>query len=292
MERQRNRSATEKGKDMVGITMGGIVAGLGGAAISAGGSLLGGFLDNRASKKQLKMAHAFEAQRIRMMANDAKLAGIHPLAALGVAANYQNPVSMVSSGGFGNAVGTAGQHIGQALTDYAQGQKADAKANAAAALAEKQLQLEERRVAVMEANSVTDRLLADTQIKRAQVETANAARQFNYANEGRTTVAPRPPLVEAYDPRTGRKYMTTPPDAPGIEERGANWWERVVAPNIENYEDLRSDFHRPARESRERRHMAGLLRERFGLTKTQALRAVLLIEKGRPLEAAIKEVQK
>lgn len=102
--------------------MSGIVSAAGavvGGLLGFGGSILGG----KSSKSAQKRAHAFEAQRIRMMAKDAKLAGIHPLAALGVASSYQNPVMGVPSSGYAQGLGALGQGLSQAATDYAQGQK-------------------------------------------------------------------------------------------------------------------------------------------------------------------------
>lgn len=69
---------------------------VGASLIGLGGNLLGGLF----GRKQQKDALAFERQRIQMTVNDAKAAGIHPLAALGVSSSYQNPYG-------GNPIGDA-----------------------------------------------------------------------------------------------------------------------------------------------------------------------------------------
>lgn len=198
-----------------------------GAGISAGGGILSGILGNKSSKKQQRAAQAFEAQRIRMMANDAKLAGIHPLAALGVAANYQNPHMGIGDGGFANSIGSAAQSIGSGLTDYAQAKKSEKMEAQAAALAERQFQQRERAMMIDAFRAETDRMLGSAQVKRIQVETANAMRQFEYQNVG----APRSPGVRKSD----GTYPGVDPSAP------VNNWRRVIGKDGEEYIEVSPD---------------------------------------------------
>lgn len=117
---------------------------LGAAAIGAGSGILGGILGGKKEKKQQRAAQAFEAQRIRMMANDAKLAGIHPLAAMGVASSYQNPAMMVSSGGMANGVAQAGRSIADGITDYANIKRESKEKLAQTAMVQRQLDRDDR----------------------------------------------------------------------------------------------------------------------------------------------------
>lgn len=105
-----------------------------GAGISAGASLLGGWLNNKSDKEagqnnaklQMQMANKnialqkeFAKSGIQWKVHDAKKAGVHPLYALGAQTTSFSPVSVgspySSSGSFGNALASAGQDIGRAV---------------------------------------------------------------------------------------------------------------------------------------------------------------------------------
>lgn len=80
---------------------------------AAAGGIVGKILDYNASKKAAKMNYKmqkeFAQHGIRWKVEDAKAAGLHPLAALGVQMSGYNPVS--SSSNFGDM----GQDIGRAI---------------------------------------------------------------------------------------------------------------------------------------------------------------------------------
>lgn len=89
-----------------------------GPLIGAGSSILGGVLSDRASAKQAEkdreLQKEFAKQGIQWRVEDARKAGIHPLAALGSSgAQYQN-VSPVT-GATGQGLSFAGQEMGQAI---------------------------------------------------------------------------------------------------------------------------------------------------------------------------------
>ncbi len=84
------------------------------AGIGAAGSLLGGMFDRNAQRSRDFKARRFEKQRIQMITKDALAAGIHPLAALGSAAGFQNPFAGAAPGGasMGGAIADAASQIG------------------------------------------------------------------------------------------------------------------------------------------------------------------------------------
>lgn len=99
-----------------------------GNIISAGASILGGFM-NRASQKDaqtqtayfadknMRMQEEFAQNGIRWRVNDAKKAGIHPLYALGASVPSYTPSSVSFAGdtSLGNSFAAAGQDIGRAI---------------------------------------------------------------------------------------------------------------------------------------------------------------------------------
>lgn len=176
---------------------------LGAAAIGAGSSILGGIMGSKSKKKQQAQAQAFEAQRIRMMANDAKLAGIHPLAALGVASSYQNPAMMVSSGGMANGLAQAGRSIADGITDYG-----NVKRETAARLSQQQ---------VTQRTLDREDRLADASILKMTAESKEAIARANLAiatqNQIRTDAAAQlrnPP--GGYSGTGGQYRGSTDPD--------------------------------------------------------------------------------
>lgn len=81
--------------------------------IGAVGGLVGKLFDHQNAKKmakqQYKQQKEFAQHGVRWRAEDAKKAGLHPLAALGMQATGYNPVS------YGSDFGSAGQDIGRAV---------------------------------------------------------------------------------------------------------------------------------------------------------------------------------
>lgn len=97
--------------------------------ISAGTSLLGGFLDRKESKDQssanVQMQKEFAQHGIRWKVEDAQRAGIHPLYALGAQTHSFSPVTVGSS--MGSAVANAGQDISRAIhATRTEGERVDA----------------------------------------------------------------------------------------------------------------------------------------------------------------------
>ncbi|AZL83001.1 DNA pilot protein [Apis mellifera associated microvirus 42] len=88
-----------------------------GALISAGSSILGGILGNKAAKsaatQQAKLQKQFAQNGIQWKVEDAKKAGVHPLYALGANTIAYSPQSVGDS--LGPAIASAGQDIGRAI---------------------------------------------------------------------------------------------------------------------------------------------------------------------------------
>ncbi len=108
--------------------MAAITAGVLGAAVGAGGSLLGGFLSDRnarlmnssqisLAKEQMAMQREFAQSGIRWRVADAKAAGIHPLYSLGATLSQPSPVSVnfQAQNNMGKALAQSGQNIGRAI---------------------------------------------------------------------------------------------------------------------------------------------------------------------------------
>lgn len=98
-----------------------------GAGISAGASLLGGILGDRAAdrrneqslalaREQMAMQREFAQMGVRWKVADAKAAGLHPLYALGGQTHAPSPVSvMQESSPLPGAISDMGQDIGRAV---------------------------------------------------------------------------------------------------------------------------------------------------------------------------------
>lgn len=90
-----------------------------GSIISAGANLIGGALNRRHEKSMAEnnanLQRDFAQMGIQWKVQDAKAAGLHPLAALGAQTITPSP-SYVSGGSFGNSVAAAGQDIGRAVS--------------------------------------------------------------------------------------------------------------------------------------------------------------------------------
>lgn len=101
-----------------------------GGAIGAVGSLAGGFLQSQGQQSANRLAEAqfdFNARRqdeymhnaVLYRVNDAKRAGIHPLAALGASLHSPSPISVgggIPDTGIGSGLAQAGQDIGRAVS--------------------------------------------------------------------------------------------------------------------------------------------------------------------------------
>lgn len=99
-----------------------------GDIISAGGRLIGGFLDRdtanknrdqemRIAQQNMQLQRDFAQQGIRWKVDDAKAAGIHPLYALGANTTSFSPVSISggSSSNWSDTLGSMGQDVSRAM---------------------------------------------------------------------------------------------------------------------------------------------------------------------------------
>jgi len=84
------------------------------ALISAGANLIGGFMGSKDKSKDIKMQKEFAQHGIRWKVEDAKAAGIHPLAALGAQTTSYAPVS-VGGSSMATGLASAGQDIARAV---------------------------------------------------------------------------------------------------------------------------------------------------------------------------------
>lgn len=81
-----------------------------GAIIGAGASLASSLLGSKSAKDNVKYQKQFAQNQVQWKVEDAKKAGIHPLAALGMPTHSFSPVSTDHSG-----IAQAGQDIGRAV---------------------------------------------------------------------------------------------------------------------------------------------------------------------------------
>lgn len=102
--------------------LGDIIGGIG----SIVGGLFGKSSAEKANAANIKLQQDFAKKGIRWRVNDAKQAGIHPLAALGAQTTSFSP-SVVGDNSFGTGIAQAGQDIGRAINaTRGQNQRADA----------------------------------------------------------------------------------------------------------------------------------------------------------------------
>lgn len=119
-----------------------------GDLISAGGRLIGGFLDRdtanknrdqemRIAQQNMAQQREFAQQGIRWKVEDAKAAGVHPLYALGANTTSFSPVSISggSSSNWSDTLGNMGQDVSRAMQATRTGQeRVDAFTRSAQAL--------------------------------------------------------------------------------------------------------------------------------------------------------------
>jgi len=97
-----------------------------GSILAAGGNLIGGILGSRDKAKDRSMQKEFAQHGIRWKVEDAKAAGLHPLAALGAQVSSYAPVS-VGSPGLGEGLAAAGQDVSRAINaTRSSGERVDA----------------------------------------------------------------------------------------------------------------------------------------------------------------------
>ena len=152
-----------------------------GAAIAAGGRLAGGFLGGG----DVKHPHRHLKRQIQWRVNDAKLAGIHPLAALGATMGHP-ATGPITGSGIGDTISEVAGSIGQGVDQYGR-RKAAQRAEAR----------EERT-----SSAYAEMMSAQAELARARSRTLISERRENPAV---TAVALDPSYVT--DPGTGRMTM-------------------------------------------------------------------------------------
>lgn len=89
-----------------------------GNIIGAGASLIGGLINSNAAEenaqRNIAMQREFAQNGIRWKVEDAKAAGVHPLAALGANTTSFAPIS-VGSSSLGSSIAAMGQDVGRAI---------------------------------------------------------------------------------------------------------------------------------------------------------------------------------
>lgn len=132
-----------------------------GEILSAGASLLGGFLNRSAAKdaaaqqqanfdRNIQMQQDFAQQGIRWKVADAKAAGIHPLFALGSSGASFSPVASTvgADTSMGTAMANAGQDLGRAINSTrTQSERVTAVSEAAQKLSLDKMSLENQLLA-------------------------------------------------------------------------------------------------------------------------------------------------
>lgn len=83
------------------------------ALISAGSNIIGGIMGSRAQDKNIKLQKEFAQHGIRWKVEDAKAAGLHPLAALGAQTSSFSPVSVGTD--LSSGIAAAGGDISRAI---------------------------------------------------------------------------------------------------------------------------------------------------------------------------------
>lgn len=107
-----------------------------GAIGSIAGGLIGANATKKANKQNVNMQYDFAKNSLQWKTDDAKKAGLHPLAALG-AQGYSPTVGVMADQSMGQAVANAGASISNAQADKLNTQLVEAQINAQNALAHK-----------------------------------------------------------------------------------------------------------------------------------------------------------
>lgn len=160
-----------------------------GDIISAGASLLGGVMGSNEAAKNRKMQKEFAQNSVQWRVEDAKAAGIHPLAALGATGASYTPVSS----GFGDSVAQAGAAIGQGVKSSHQA-KGNAKKDSAQA-------------ALIQSTINTNQAQADLHRAQALNQTAQARNTAIGAKGGLNSTEPKPMYIRVVDPRDPKKEV-------------------------------------------------------------------------------------
>lgn len=146
------------------------------AAISAGGSLLGGLLGSKSNDKATAANIDAQKNAVSWRVADAKRAGIHPLAALGVPT--AGPVATAS-----NALGEGIAGAGQAVANYASNremadlQRQQIEANIAKTYADRAASITASGASLTQQRWIEQQIM-DSKLQRAR-QALNAQQDFN-----------------------------------------------------------------------------------------------------------------
>lgn len=182
-----------------------------GSAISAGASLLGGFL-NRDAQKDANAANAAQAAQnradqyhfaensIKMRVDDAERSGVHPVYALGAPGINFSPVSVGATpeSGVGTALGGMGQDISRAVSSY----RSPADKVSAVSLAQQSAS----NTLDLETKSLNNQLL---RAKIAQITQPGTPPGVAFDVAEKTKADERPPLMAG-----GSRWLTNPNTSP------------------------------------------------------------------------------
>lgn len=159
-----------------------------GSLISAGTSLLGGLFGRSEAQANRAAQEKYAKNSIQWRVEDAKKAGIHPLAALGAAGASYTPVSS----GFGDAVAQAGQSIGAGVAEQHRAKRGN--------------KLDTLNAQLIQSSINNNQAQADLHKAQALNVTAQA-RNNALGAVGGLNKAPLPMYIRVIDPRDPKKRV-------------------------------------------------------------------------------------
>lgn len=221
-----------------------------GDLISAGTKIIGGIMGRDAAKdaaeqnrlnaeRQYEMQKEFAQTGIRWKVNDAKLAGIHPVYALGAPTTSFSPISMSADAdtSMASAFASAGQDIGSAINKTRTApERADAYTKAVQTLS-------------LEKGALENEVLRSQLARIKQQNSPPMASQAIVPNDPAPFAVPedkkaeeRPPLM-----MMGKRWMTNPntsPMAAWEQQYGDDGWASWVLPPVLATNDLGYNIYR------------------------------------------------
>lgn len=239
-----------------------------GSIISGVGSVLGGLFGSSAAKKDREMQLYLATHGVRLRAEDARAAGIHPLAALGASMPSYTPVG---DGGLGAGLADAAAAFGSAADNAGGDAKLDKDLQARAVEAD--IDLKSAQATALRAQAVTGiqatkaiTMGAETGAHNMQdTSGTNRTRGVNYGS------AENPPL-ENLGNAAG---LTTMPDG-----------KRMITPNMDNSPDPETDLWFHFRNGTIGKYMDELMRKNSELYRKISA-YVATLPYGHPLRAAV-----
>jgi len=177
-----------------------------GSAISAGANIIGGLMGSNEKKKDRALQKEFAQQGIRWKVEDAKAAGLHPLAALGAQTMSYSPVS-VGGSDIGTGLAAAGQDVSRAINaTRGKGERLDAYAKTVQDLNLRRMGLENDLLAsqIAKINQAGTPPALPRETDRLLVEGQGDSPLVNVKPVDQATTAPGQPYAEsAANPEMG-----------------------------------------------------------------------------------------